>query len=235
MTELGGFTKIETPKTTIERIYVVMNELSRPYMERVFTGSTNVLLDREPLLEQLRVGMYGDMGKTESGKSAAAQERSVLDITAFTMYEDITGRIEAYHRHLTGKPKRDLPEDTLRAWYVAFDSNYRAGKYTDGQMLRTLRQLEQFAARIKAHFDPPRVKEIAGACPNDGCGIAEVNAPDGSRQTALYAAYKNGIEPSVKCRACGAERFGERTLLELGYHLGATVDEDTLREMGVIA
>jgi hypothetical protein len=27
---------------------------------------------------------------------------------------------------------------------------------------------------------------------------------------------------------------GDRGLLELGYHLGATVDEDALKEMGVL-
>lgn len=218
--------------TTIERIYKTVDRLSARHTEQIWNGETIVSVTREPLLAQIRAAMYGDLGRTESGKSAAAQERSVLDITAFTIYEDITGRIEAYHRHLTRKPKRDTPEETLRAWYVVFDSNYRAGKYTAQQVHRTLAQLTRFVSRIVGHFDQPRAKELEGPCPQ--CSVTDVKDAQGARQTALYASYKAGEQPFVRCRGCGAEWFGERTLLELGYYLGAQVDEATLREMGVI-
>lgn len=225
---------IQDKDSTIERIYKVVNQLSQHHTERVQAGHTLISVDREPLLSQIRQAMYGDLGKTEGGRSAAAQERSVLDITAFTLYEDISGRIESFHNHLTRKPKRATPEETLRAWYVAFDSNYRAGKYSDAQMRKVLQQLMRFAGRIRGHFDQPRIKELAGACPVETCGLAFTKSENGSAQSALYATYKNGEQPVVKCRGCGAEWVGERTLLELGYYLGATVDEDTLREMGVI-
>lgn len=225
---------IEDKDTPIERIYKVVNQLSQNHTERVDTGDSLISVDRDPLLAQIRQAMYGDLGKTEGGRSAAAQERSVLDIGAFTIYEDITGRIEAFHQQLTGKPKRPTPEETLRAWFVAYDSNYRGGKYTDAQVRRVLGQLLRFAGRIRGHFDQPRVKELAGACPVETCGLAFTKAENGATQSALYATYKRGEQPAVRCRGCGSEWVGERTLLELGYYLGANVDEETLRDMGVM-
>lgn len=225
-------TNTNDSRTPIERIYAVMDRLSAKHTEQIWNGETILSVKRDPLLQQIRSAMYGDLGRTESGKSAAAQERSVLDVAAFTIYEDITGRIEAFHQYLTKQPKRETPEETLRAWYVAFDSQFRAGKYTEQQVLRTLSQLNKFASRISGHFDQPRVKEIAGPCPQ--CTAAHFKDTQGANQTSLYASYKAGEQPYVRCRGCGAEWTGERTLLELGYHLGAQVDEDTLREMGVI-
>lgn len=219
-------------RAPIERIRQVVDRLSQKHDEQIWNGETIITVHRDPLLEQIRQAMYGDLGATESGKSAAAQERSVLDIGAFTLYEDITGRIEAYHHHLTGKPKRDTAEETLRAWFVAFNARHLSGNYTEPQMLRTLSQLNKFAGRILGYFDPPRAKELEGPCPQ--CNSGSVNDGQGARQTALYASYKAGEQPFVRCRSCGAEWVGERTLLELGYHLGAQVDEETLRDMGVI-
>lgn len=225
---------IEPEDSTIERIRKMVNDLSETHTVREPSGKFTLLIEREPLIEQIRRAMYGDLGRTEAGKSAAAQERSVLDVTAFTIYEDITGRIEAYHHMLTKKPKRESPEATLRSWYVAFRSNHDAGKYSEEALQRTLKQLRQFAGRIKGHFDQPRNKEIEGACPLEQCGVATHTGPQGAKQTALYAIYSEGKQPSVKCRNCGAEWTGEQTLLELGRYLGANVDEETLREMGVI-
>jgi len=226
---------IRSGDDTMARIFKTVNQLSRDHTEQVWSGTSLVALKQEPLLERIRKAMYGDLGRTEGGKSAAAQERSVLDVTAFTIYEDITGRIEAFHRFLTGEPKRDSPEETLRAWYVIFDSNYRAGKYTDGQMTRVASQLASFVRRISGHFDQPRVMEIDGECPQFECGLSHTKTADGAIQSALFSAYRPGEKPTVKCRGCGAEWAGEETLIQLGRYLGANVDEDALREMGVIA
>ena len=224
---------IEPNDSTIERIRKTVNDLSQVHTVRETSGPHTLLVEREPLLEQIRRAMYGDLGRTEGGKSAAAQERSVLDVTAFTIYEDITGRIEAYQQLLTGKPKRTSPEATLRAWYVAFRSNHDKGMYSEEVLRRTLKQLRQFAGRIKGHFDQPRVKEIEGECPQEQCRLGSYPGPEGARQTALYAIYREGQSPSVKCRGCGAEWEGEQTLLQLGRYLGANVDEEALRDMGV--
>jgi len=83
-------------------------------------------------------------------------------------------------------------------------------------------------------FDPEVVKELSGPCPN--CEASRFHdKKEDVEKSALYLHYKEDIEPEAVCRSCGWTETGPRRLLELGYHLGAVVDEDTLKEMGVIA
>lgn len=220
--------------TALERIRRLVDSLTKDREERVWTGDTLTQVLRSPLIEDLRLAIHGDLGSSGGGRSALAHMRSVIDVNAFEMYEDITGRIDSFYNALTGKPPRETAEETLQAWYVAYRAFSMSGKYTDAQENRVEAQLKRFIHRIEAYLDPPRVKEIEGECPVETCGKANVKSKEGGAQTALYAAYRTGEEPYLKCRACGAEWVGERLLLEMGYYLKATVDEEALRGMGVL-
>jgi len=219
----------------LEKIHSTVLVLAEKHTDHVWTGDTIRPLERAPLMADLRRAISGDMGRSVSGSSSNPQTRSVLDLGAFTLYEDISGRIEAFHKALTGSRPRETPEATLRAWYVAYRAFFMSGKYTAVQTVRVRNQLGTFVHRIQTYLDPPRVKELSGACPIDGCGMEHYKSPAGATQTALYASYKTGEEPFAKCRACGSEWVGTGPLVVLGRHIGATLDESALREMGVKA
>lgn len=210
-----------------------MERLAKPHEDKVWTGDTIVSLPRDPLLHELRQAVRSNLGRTGSGRSDLAA-RSLLDLQAFEMYEDISGRIGGFYKAMTGNKPRPTPEESLKGWFVVFRAFHMSGHYTDQQVGRIESQLKQFASRIASYLDPPRIKEIAGACPMEPCRAEHVKAASGAIDTALYASYRKDEQPVVRCRACGTEWVGERALLEVGYHIGATVDPDALREMGVI-
>lgn len=219
----------------LERIRSVVRVLSEDHVDNVWTGETIRSLDRAPLMADLRRAISGDMGRSAARGASNPETRSVLDLDAFTMYEDISGRVDAFYKALTGSRPRETPEATLRAWYVAFRAFFLSGHYTPAQALRVEKQLGRFVYRIQSYLDPPRMKELIGACPIDGCGKEFHRADGGSVQSALYASYKAGEQPFAKCRACGSEWVGVGPLVILGRHIGATANEDALREMGVKA
>ena len=219
----------------VERIRQLVNRLAKPHEEKIWAGETIVSLPRDPLLADLRRAVQGDLGKSDAGRSVDPAARSILDLDAFELYEDISGRIASFYKAMTGNKPRDTPEESLTGWFVVFRAFHMSGRYTEQQTGRIESQLKRFVGRITAYLDPPRVKEITGPCPMEPCRAEHVPTPAGGTATALYASYRKDEQPVVRCRACGSEWVGERALLEIGYHIGATVDSEALREMGVIA
>lgn len=210
------------------RLLDAIDALTKPHDEIVHDGERYRHVKQDPLLQQIRDAMYGDLGRTSSGRSSGA-DRSILVLEAFTIYEDIAGRIEGWHRKITGERKRGTAEDTLRAWYAAFNAKQNEPHRVEHAIV----ELRRYADRIKGFFDAPRIKEIEGACPIEECGYQYSLNEEGAMSTALFAAYKEGEDPYVKCRRCEAVWTGNRTLIQLGRYLGATVNEDELRELGV--
>lgn len=213
---------------TDTRLLDTVDALTKQHDEMVHDGDRYRYVKQDALLAQIRDAMYGDLGRTSSGRSSGA-DRSILVLEAFTLYEDIAGRVEGWHRKLTGERKRATVEDTLRAWYVAFNAKENEPHRVEHAVV----ELRRFADRIRGFFDAPRTKEISGACPVDECGYEYALSADGAMQTALFAVYREGDDPYVECRRCGAVWSGDSTLLQLGRYLGATVNEDELRELGV--
>jgi len=192
-------------------------------------------LPRLALLEELREAIWGDTGRTHGGHQLP-QERSALDLNAFTLYEDITGRIASHYHFVTNEAQKATPQATLRAWYLAVMNKRSRGDLDDLALIRLQREVNSWVTRITSMFDPHRIKDLAGACPTVGCDKTHWFAPDtNARSTALFVQFRENEAPVVKCRCCGAAWKGEQTLLEMGRYLGATIDEDALREMGVIA
>lgn len=223
-----------TEQLSLDRIRDLVTILARNHTENVWTGETIVALDRGPLIADLRAEIRTDMGGTGNGR-AAAHTRVPISLDVFTMYEDITGRIDAFYRAVTGNHPRATAEETLNAWYVAYRAFCISGKFDEAAQRRTEQQLRSFITRIQSQLDPPRIKELEGECPMEACGLSHTKSREGSPQSALYASYRAGEQPVIRCRGCGTEWAGDRSLLEMGYYLRANVDHDALRSMGVIA
>jgi len=197
-------------------------------------GRTLVTIDRLPLLHQLRNAISSSLGQTHAGHSDPASRLGGLNVAAFTLYEDIDGRIRSAWLDMTGEYSKADPDLILRRWYLRVRNLFEAGAWSAGQVNAWSAVVRRWVKDIDNMFDPEVVKELSGPCPN--CEAARFHdKKEDVQKSALYLHYKEDIEPEAVCRSCGWTETGPRRLLELGYHLGAVVDEDTLKEMGVIA
>jgi hypothetical protein len=195
-------------------------------------GKKLVQVQQASLLAQLRQSIHSSLGKTEEGRSSA-EGHNALNITAFTLYENIDGLIRSHHSYLTGATIKADPERLLTLWYIEFANQCRAGKISDLVLARTKTMLAKWIRDIQNLYDPATMKELIGECPNcDQRYFFDQN--EEVLRSALYAHYRADNTPEAQCRCCGAQWYGAKELRDLGYHIGATVDEDLLLEMGVL-
>lgn len=195
-------------------------------------GRRLAMVNRAPRLVQLRQAIASSTGQTHAGHSDAAARAGGLNLAAFTLYEDIDGRIRAAWAEV-GDRSKDDPEILLRRWFVHTKNLHVSGQLSDSAVMSWRAAINGWVRNIDSMFNPEVVKELKGPCPN--CEAERFKDRDGVEKSALYLHYSEANEPEAVCRTCGWAETGPRRLLELGYHLGAVVDEDTLREMGVIA
>lgn len=188
-----------------------------------------VKLPKQPLLTQMRQAVYSDTGKTHAGHSQK-HTRNLIDLGAFDIYQEITDRVFAHYRWLTEKsaPTAWLPEKTLLDWYVRYRYEAERQRYTEDMQKEMLTEIRSWSRRIRGHFDPPRQMELFGPCP-----MCE-GLDDKKGHTALFLQWRKDEPATARCRLCKAEWSGTVTLLQLGYHLGANVDEQSLTEMGIL-
>lgn len=188
-------------------------------------------IDYPPLLDMLREAIGSSLGKTQSGKSADA-ERSLLNLQAFQLWEHIDGSVRAWIQELSkSRPPADL-KPALNYLAGLLKALHASNQIDPIKHAHITAMIVRWRTQIWEMFDPPVVKELSGPCPS--CSETVYLALDGAKSTALVAYYWKGIRPAAKCQRCGEQWTGERALLELGYHIGATVDEEVLREMGVL-
>jgi hypothetical protein len=179
-----------------------------------------------PLLAQLRTAFHSSLGKTHDGHSAAF-ERSVMNLEAFTIYEDLDGKIAALWLMATETGRlRGSPEANLQGWYLAFSAAWGFGEVTNAQVLLALTRLNGYVRRIEDLFDPPMVWEILAPCPD--CRTRHF-VGSGVQTSALYVSYRRGSELVGSCRACHATWSGDAQLVGLAKAIGATIDVDALR------
>ena len=182
---------------------------------------------RAPLLGQLRGALRPSLGKTQDGHSGVG-ERSVLNIAAFDLYEDIDGRIASLWLMATETGRlRGSPEKNLQAWYVAFAATWAFGEISDAQLLLALARTSSFVTRIENYFDPPLVREVLAPCPTCSQRYAIVG---GVRVSALYVEYRRGSELMARCHCCPSVWAGDAQLVGLAKAIGATIDVDALRD-----
>ena len=188
-------------------------------------------IDYPPLLDMLKQAIGSSTGKTQSGKSPDA-ERSLLNLQAFALYEHIDGTTRAWLRELSTVPAKANLKEALTQLAGLLQALHASNQIKEQRYTHIAAQFGRWRKQIWEMFDPPTVKDLIGKCPN--CDEAAYYNLEGGKSTALIAYYWRGVEPQAKCQRCGEAWAGERQLLELGFHLGATMDEETLREMGVI-
>lgn len=137
---------------------------------------------------------------------------------------DLTG--EAVTLFTTQHP-RPAPyglDATIKAWTESI--------YTDVQAHTAERILRRWCSRIRNLLKPEPSIPIVGTCPR--CDTERV-LDRGKQRTALYATFAPDGGPEARCRNCGETWTGEHRLREIGFHIGATLDEDALKAMGVVA
>jgi hypothetical protein len=171
------------------------------------------------LLPRLREAIGSSLGGTRSGVNAP-QERSVINVAAFTLYEDLDGRATVLTDDRTG-----WPEERLRRWRPRYAAAHQRGEVSEASWVFTIRLLNGWAHRIEDLMDPPVVMELLAPCPS--CGARYITTGD-TRVSALYAGYRRGGDITARCRVCKALWTGESQLVILAGLIDAEVNPTVL-------
>lgn len=190
-----------------------------------------------PLLDWLQEAIGNNIGGGGGGKPA--RERAPMDFGAFTLYEDIDGRVRSWLHELGAKPgKHVTPTQMLRTWYTLWNAQI----HTDSLNSAYASILEGWEDAIKDKLDPPKRIEITSPCP--ACGAEFVNVglklADGSddpddveRVRVLNAVERERIEDSyAMCAACNRVWLGVPQMRALRI---AIDDAETAKLAGLIA
>jgi hypothetical protein len=184
-------------------------------------------VEYDPLLDSLKAAIHSSLGKTQDGASAD-NTRNPINLRAFDMWDNIDGHIRAWSQMLDTK-RDDDAKIMLRRIYV----KVHALPADATEHKRFSYMVRGWVNQINELFDPPIIKELVADCPRSECAKRYVIDDEGNVSAALIAYYRKDAQPEAKCRGCGAVWQGERQLLELGYSIKATVDEEALKEMGI--
>lgn len=217
---------------TVTSMTDAIHDLVHPFTDVIRTDDRKKPykpVDHEPLLVMLRRAVRSSTGRTASGRTDPSA-RSIIDITAFELWE----RIEQSVLMDTRRYLRDRPNPMLGTALIALaagvDALWNQGQITEEDHQRLIRRAEGWKRGVWEILIPLVEKEL-GVCPE--CEIGKIINDDGIMQTALVAYYRHGYEPVAKCRHCGYTWQGEGQLVILGRRIGATMDLDALRDMGV--
>lgn len=216
---------------------IALEKLTRPWSDVLSPKESGtdryIPVEYPPLLDMLDEACRSSYGAGASGASSDPASRNLINLEAHGLREHIDGTVRAWVRELSKQRPESELKDTLGQLAGILNAHHAAHTITDTEHERISAFFPRWCERIWSLFDPPTVKDLIGACPN--CSETKYTALDGSKASALIAYFWKGIRPEAKCQSCGFHWSGERELLELGYHIGATQDEEALRDMGVIA
>lgn len=218
MSELGGFKKRDNPVTDLNE---KIDELTKPQKHR-FTqtsenGAVKMVRTASPLLTQLRNLIANSVG-AGGGAGKAAHERTPFDVSAFTLYETIDGRIRSWclDAHI---PVRDELEDSLRAWFVVWTQK----TLEDVLVERHTDILRGWVVAIEDLLEPPTKQELTQACPVCGQMWATVGrGEDQESVRALWAVWR--VDPNNSygvCRSCDKVWSGVSQMRQLRIDLDA--------------
>lgn len=184
------------------------------------------------LLDELRDAASASIGGSGSSGSSAPNERTALNVAAFTMLEDITGRIAEMYAS-SDEPRRmpsKDPKENLRGWLDAFERDDRLGEVNPTQVRVQRQRLASFVERISDLSDPPIVKELTGSCPVQDCGERYWTLDrEGTRTSTLYVQVRPGLPLAARCHWCGSTWVGETALGDLAVELSGDDWEKNLR------
>lgn len=184
-----------------------------------------------PLLELLREARYPNLGRTKGGGGSG----DMLDVAAMTIYENIDGIVRSwlahYRIHSTGEL---IP--LVRRLHETIGAEHAGGRLEHPEEMFGM--FEKWVRQIEDHFDPPRMYELTGACPECGSErIPEGEEPKEDEQDdrpykwAVRIAVKIGHAVIPECYACGKMWATRDELTDLAERMGAEVDWLALREL----
>ena len=198
----------DTEKSPAEKLLDALDKLTKAQTVANWQGEELIRRTDPPLLDWLRELIVSSMGGA-GGSGKSARERTPIDVGAFSLYENIEGRVRAWVVDLGGRPGKDLtPAQVLRSWYVLWN----AGNPSESLIRSYLSILEGWVQAIEDVLDPPKRIEITAPCPV--CGQEWINVglklADGSddpndmeRVHVLIAVERESIHESfAMCRAC---------------------------------
>jgi|GEM_PF-5230777 len=159
--------------------------------------------DQPALLDWLTTAVHSSVGRG-SGGSKAARERTPLDISAFTLLEEIDGRVRSWMLDF-GETRGEL-KHLLRSWYVKWVASPRE----ESDERRHFGIVSGWRQRIADLMDSPTPVEITSPCPE--CGQLWVTRGQGVEADsirALWAIWRTKPEDSqASCQGCGKTWHG---------------------------
>lgn len=181
---------------------VVLPEGDEPIS--IATGQSSRFQTVPGLLQQLSQAAVGGNGNRRSGGGASSKATIPIDAGAIDLLECITGEI--VHAWRDAHPQAKVlpfgdPWKWLRQWAATRpDANDTINGYRVDDWLASMVQ------RISDYFDPPRHREVTGACPS--CGEMHVMVErdeETYRESALVIILDRhtGESQALRCRACG--------------------------------
>lgn len=188
----------------------------------------SLVIEHEPRLVML-ADRIGSGGGGTTGGATLPSNRNLIDPGAFNLWQRIDkGTREALH--LAGHvPHRDLIA-AVRQLGVVHEALWSSHGMTETAYLRLVGRVEKWRADFENLIDPPRRREVTGACPN--CGEARVETTDGEAH-ALISAYWPARGVTTECQVCGETWQGPAALVALGEAMGMDIDYAEVRMIGV--
>lgn len=188
--------------------------------------------DFPPLLEMLQSMVVPDRGRTMGGVNDPSA-RSVLDVKALDLLMHIQ---DVTRSRLTGWGVRVSKVDTadVRAFHDRLETLRSSGGIREDEYHHLTAYFQRWADSIWDLVEPPlQVPLREATCPV--CGRAKWVNENEEWVDALLVSYREGGEVQAQCRwrSCTFLAVGPKALRELGFHIGATADDDGLRSMGV--
>lgn len=213
-----------------------VEKLTRPWSDVLspeMTGNGYTPVNYPPLIDMLDEACRSNTGN-RGGNGADPAERSLLDMQAFMLRNNIEGTVKTWVTHLSnGRAEKELKPAIIQLANL-LQAHHAAHTITASEHDRITAFFPRWCAQIWQLLDPPVVKQLAGACPNPDCEQTTFTDLDGSQSSALVAFYaRNTGRVQARCKACSWEWNTDTELALLGQQLGAEQDVDFLKAVGL--
>lgn len=212
-----------------------VKKLVNPWVAVVKVEGAWVAQDFPPLLDMLATLVVPDKGRTMGGVNDPST-RSVVDVKALDLLmhiQDVVGSWVTEFRVSGFTP--DTLATRANGLNLMIEARWRTSQMTEADYLRRLAYFDRWAAQIWDLVEPPLQVPLRDAtCPQ--CDRAKWVNENDEWTDNLLVSFRDGGEVQAECRwsSCTFLAVGPRALRELGFHVGATVDDETLKDMGII-
>lgn len=186
--------------------------------------------DFPPLLDMLATLVVPGMEKMGGGSSPST--RSLADLKALELLMHIQDVVRAWLHEWRIPASGDLKVDTV-AFDTRLDALWRSTSISEPEYLRLNAYAATWATRIWDLIEPPlQVPLKEATCPK--CNRAKWINENEEHVDNLLVSFREGGDVQAECRwrNCDGLWYGAVALANLGFHVGATVDKEALREMG---